>query len=240
MNALLTFVQGAFVVLTVVYLILFIRLFQRGVSLSPLAPEQKKRLVVRMVTGLGLWGVFVSGWSLSGMMGDFSKAPFNVAPVLIIPLIASVVFIFSKTVTTVLRHIPTQGILYLQSFRIFVELLLWGLFAASVLPVQMTFEGRNLDILTGLTGPIVGYLAARQKIGRTAVMLWNIAGLALLINIVAVAILSMPTPLRVFMNEPANTIVAHFPVSWLPGLLVPLAYTLHFLSLRQIATQKPD
>ena len=185
---------------------------------------------------LVLWALFVSIWSISGRMGDFSKFPFNAAPVLILPLIASIVFIFSKTAATVLRHIPVEHILYLQSFRIFVELLLWGLFAASVLPVQMTFEGRNLDILTGLTAPIAGYLAARQKMGRTALVFWNIAGMALLINIVTVAILSMPTPLRSFTNEPANTIVAYFPVSWLPGLLVPLAYTLHFLSLRQITS----
>jgi hypothetical protein len=233
MNALLTSIQVAFVALTLVYLFLFVRLFHLGISMSTRSPEQKKRLRVRIVISLILWILFVSAWSLSGIMSDFSKFPFNAAPVLIIPFIASIIFTFSRTTADILRHIPAEGILYLQSFRIFVELLLWGLFAASVLPVQMTFEGRNLDILTGLTGPIVGYLAARQRLSRTALVLWNIAGLGLLINIVAVAILSMPTPLRVFANEPANTIVTYFPISWLPGLLVPLAYTLHFLSLRQ-------
>jgi hypothetical protein len=36
------------------------------------------------------------------------------------------------------------------------------------------------------------------------------------------------------MNEPANTLVAKFPFILLPGVLVPLAYGLHILSLRQI------
>ena len=36
------------------------------------------------------------------------------------------------------------------------------------------------------------------------------------------------------MNEPANDIVTYFPMAWLPGLLVPLAYYLHFMSLRQV------
>lgn len=31
-----------------------------------------------------------------------------------------------------------------------------------------------------------------------------------------------------------NYIVTYFPVSWLPGFLVPLAYYLHFLSLKQL------
>ena len=39
---------------------------------------------------------------------------------------------------------------------------------------------------------------------------------------------------RYFINEPANTIVTEFPIIWLPGFLVPLAYGLHFLSLRQL------
>ena len=52
-----------------------------------------------------------------------------------------------------------------------------------------------------------------DKMPKIAVVLWNILGLGLLINIVAIAILSMPTPLRVFMNEPANTIVTEFHIS---------------------------
>ena len=97
----------------------------------------------------------------------------------------------------------------------------------------MTFEGRNFDILSGLSAIVVAVLITRNKISSSLVIAWNFAGLALLVNIVTIAILSMPTPLRVFMNEPPNTIVSKFPVIWLPALLVPLAYGLHFLSIRQ-------
>jgi len=55
----------------------------------------------------------------------------------------------------------------------------------------------------------------------------------LLVNVLVIAVLSMPTPLRVFHNEPANTLLAYFPYIYLPGVLVPLAYTLHIFSLRQ-------
>ena len=65
-------------------------------------------------------------------------------------------------------------------------------------------------------------------------MVWNILCLMLLINIVTIALLSAPVPFRVFMNEPANTIVTTFPFIWLPALLVPLAYGLHILSVVQI------
>jgi hypothetical protein len=66
-------------------------------------------------------------------------------------------------------------------------------------------------------------------------IVWNVMGLLLLVNIVTIALLSMPTPFQYFHNEPMNTIVLKFPFVFLPGLLVPLAYGLHFLSLRQLA-----
>jgi Na+-driven multidrug efflux pump len=114
------------------------------------------------------------------------------------------------------------------------------LFIIHVLPVQMTFEGRNLDVLSGITAPFIARFVAHKKISKTAAILWNLLCLGLLINIVIVAILSTPSPWRIFMNEPANTIVASFPVSWLPGFLVPLAYILHFVSLKQLLSKQPQ
>ena len=58
--------------------------------------------------------------------------------------------------------------------------------------------------------------------------------LLLLLNILAIAALSMPTPLRQFMNEPANTIIGEFSFIYLPGVLVVIAYSLHIFSLRQL------
>jgi hypothetical protein len=118
-----------------------------------------------------------------------------------------------------------------------VEVLLWALYASALLPIQMTFEGRNFDIITGVTAVLLttrlsGFMLL-DKLPRFVIILWNIMGLGLLINIVAIAILSMPTPFRYFMNEPANTIVTLFPISLLPAFLVPLAYMLHILSLRK-------
>jgi hypothetical protein len=72
---------------------------------------------------------------------------------------------------------------------------------------------------------------------RKLMIAWNLISLGLLINIVAIAIVSMPSPLRIFHNEPANTIVAEFPFIFLPTFLVPLAYGLHFLSLRKLTAK---
>ena len=69
-------------------------------------------------------------------------------------------------------------------------------------------------------------------------VVFNIMGMLLLLNILVIAILSMPTPIRYFMNEPSNTLVAQFPFILLPAVLVPLAYTMHIFSLRQLLAKQ--
>ena len=159
------------------------------------------------------------------------------AIVFVVPLVAILVLTFSRKLKDVLIHIPPDKIIRLQVFRVFVEILIWMLLIQNLLPIQMSFEGRNFDIMTGLSAPVVAWFVARKKWSPALTWAWNMAGLCLLLNIMLIAILSMPTPLRQFMNEPANTIVTIFPFIWLPGLLVPLAYALHFFSIRQISLQ---
>lgn len=204
--------------------------------------RKKKRYLRQVIISLVLWALFVSVWSASGKMSEFSMFPLNLMPVILIPVVVAIIFISSRNFGEILRHIPPANLIRLQSFRFFVEVLLWVLFVANMLPVQMTFEGRNWDILAGFTAPVIAVLAAKGRISPIGLVIWNVICLGLLLNIVAIAILSTPSPWRVFMNDPANYIVTYFPISWLPGFLVPLAYYLHFMSIRQMSLgiEHPD
>jgi hypothetical protein len=133
-----------------------------------------------------------------------------------------------------LHQIKPKWLIYLQSFRILVEIALWLLVRNGALPVQMSFEGRNFDVLTGLLAFPDGYYCFVKKTWPPVIaVLYNIVGLVLLLNIVTISTLSMPTPLRVFHNQPDSSLLTRFPFIYLPGVLVLLAYTLHILSLRQ-------
>ena len=126
-------------------------------------------------------------------------------------------------------------IVYAQSFRMIMEFILWLLYRYSIIPVQMTFAGRNFDILIGFTAPFVAYFCFIKKTWSPKVaLIWNFAGLLLLGNIVVVALLSTPYPFRVFMNEPANTLVFSFPFVWLPAFVVPFALLLHLISIKRL------
>jgi hypothetical protein len=119
-----------------------------------------------------------------------------------------------------------------QAFRIAVEIFLWLGSREGFVPPQLTWEGRNWDVITGLTAPVVAYFAARDRLPGPALWAWNIMGLALLVNVVTVAILSMPTPLRLFTDEPANRFVSTAPYVWLPIFLVQAAWFGHLLVFR--------
>lgn len=224
--------QIGFIVLTVVMYVLLLVELKKGIAATAWDDARKKSTFSKIVITLLTWTIFISGASISGVLSDFTKFPPRVVIVLVAPMIGLLTVLFSNSTREVLMNIPAKSLVGLQFFRVFVEILLWILFLQNLLPVQMTFEGRNFDVLSGLTAPFAAYFLANNRIG---LVVWNIFSLALLANILAVAVLSMPTPFRYFMNEPANTIVTTFPFIWLPGLLVPLAYGLSFLSLRQVA-----
>jgi hypothetical protein len=227
-----TLTSVGFIALTIImYVLVFLEL-RKGIGHTSWEQSRKKSLLNKFLFTIAGWTLLISVLSLAGVFSDFSKFPPRFFFVLIVPLITMIIVTRAAATREILFHIPAKNIVRLQVFRVFVEILLWMLFLQNLLPVQMSFEGRNFDVIAGLTAPFAAYFLANN---RTALVIWNLFSLGLLINIVSVAILSMPTPFRVFMNEPAGTIVTVFPFIWLPGLLVPLAYGLHFLSLRQLA-----
>ncbi|HXO77430.1 MAG TPA: hypothetical protein VN824_19385 [Puia sp.] len=182
------------------------------------------------------WAILLTVLSLSGFFADFSALPPRIGLAVLLPLPIVLIFAFSRTGTEWLRLVPPQRLVYWQSFRILVEIVLWVNYMRGLIPVQMSFEGRNFDVLSGLLAiPVAYYCFVRRSWPRWIVVAYNIAGLGLLLNIIIISVLSMPTPLRYFHNEPANTLLGHFPYIFLPGILVPLAYSLHILSLRQLA-----
>ena len=237
-NPLYLAAQAGFALLTIISISLFVFEFVKGLRFTNNDQRQKRIYIIRMAITLLLWCIFVSAWSISGKMADFSIFPFNLMPVVISPVIVAIFFIPAKSTGDILRHIPPENLIRLQSFRFVVEVLLWVLFIANLVPVQMTFEGRNLDILAGFSAPVVAVLVSKGGISKRGVVIWNLVCFGLLLNIVITAILSTPSPWRVFMNEPANYVVTWFPISLLPGFLVPLAYYLHFLSLRQMSMNR--
>lgn len=127
----------------------------------------------------------------------------------------------------------------LHIVRIPVELVLYWLFLHDAVPQLMTFEGRNLDILSGITAPVVYYFGfVKKKMNNTSIIFWNLICLGLLINIVTTAILSAPTPFQKLAFDQPNIGVFYFPFIWLPGVIVPLVLLAHLAVIRHLMKAK--
>jgi len=50
--------------------------------------------------------------------------------------------------------------------------------------------------------------------------------------------LSAPTPFRMIATDPPTTFIGSAPYIWLPAFLVPLAWVLHGISLRQLGSRR--
>lgn len=224
--------QIGFVLVTIIFIGWFLKELFVGINLSQL--QAKTKIRNRILIGLIAWLVLTSVLSLTGFLSNFSSMPPRMMIVLFIPLIVVIIALRSNALEQIVANIPERNLIRLQIFRVAVEILLWMLFVQNLLPRQMTFEGRNFDVVAGATAPFIAYLFSKNK---TVMIIWNFVGLGLLLNILTIAVLSMPLPFRVFMNEPSNTIVATFPIVLLPAFLVPLAYTLHLFSLKQLLSR---
>jgi hypothetical protein len=121
-----------------------------------------------------------------------------------------------------------------QAFRFPLELMLHRAYVEGLMPVQMSYSGFNLDILSGLSAIVVALQLARKPGSLVVARIWNAGANVLHANILAIAVLSTPTPLRVFHNEPANVWIAHAPWVWLPTVFVFAAIMAHVLVFRRL------
>ena len=116
---------------------------------------------------------------------------------------------------------------FLHSIRLPVEIVLFGLFTHQMIPELMTFEGRNYDILMGITAPIIGWLFIKQKVSRKTLLVWNIIGLILVLFILFNGILSSELPFQQFGFEQPNRGINYFPFVLLPATIVPIVIWTH-------------
>jgi hypothetical protein len=113
------------------------------------------------------------------------------------------------------------------------------LFTYKFVPQLLTFEGRNFDIISGLTAPIIYYYGfVKNKLNPKLILTWNIACLLLLLNTVANAVLSTPFKFQLFAFDQPNVAVLNFPFNLLPSFIVPIVILSHLAFIRSYVKRK--
>ncbi|HLP11399.1 MAG TPA: hypothetical protein VK177_05645, partial [Flavobacteriales bacterium] len=147
------------------------------------------------------------------------------------PLLAIIVTASTKGGRKFIDQLNPVGLAVMNSVRVPVEFTLLWLFMLGLVPETLTFEGRNFDIVSGATAPLVAWLMYRQKASKGLLLGWNLLCLGLVLNVVIHGILSAPSPFQQMNFDHPNIGVFLFPFSWLPGFIVPLVLFSHIAGI---------
>ena len=181
------------------------------------------------------WIIFQTMIGLSGFYSKTDGFPPRFLLMILPPLLLIAGLFTSSKGKRFLKGIDIQTLTLLHIIRIPVELVLFWLYLQKVVPIIMTFEGRNFDIISGLSAPIIYYFGFRKmKMSRITLLIWNFVCIGLLINIVSTAILSAPFPFQKFAFDQPNIAVLYFPFNLLPSFIVPLVLFSHLATIRQL------
>ncbi|MBN9298565.1 MAG: hypothetical protein J0I41_16280 [Filimonas sp.] len=195
------------------------------------AANKSKTVLVVSLAWLLLQGII----SMRGFYENTTTVPprfvFLVPPALLFILVLFV----TKKGRQFIDALNIKTLTWLHVVRIPVEIILYLLFVNKTIPQLMTFEGRNFDILAGISAPIIALIAfSGERVKKRLLLYWNIICICLLLNIVVNAILSAPLPFQQFAFDQPNIALLYFPFTWLPCYVVPVVLFAHLASVRQI------
>ncbi|WP_281542570.1 hypothetical protein [Maribacter aestuarii] len=185
--------------------------------------EKPKKLTLLII----IWSIIQSVLAYLGFYQFTDSIPPRFGLVLIPTTLLIIYGLLPKQQKWFFEKRETKVSTFLHSVRLPVEIVLFGLFTHKMIPELMTFEGRNYDILMGITAPIIGWLFMKQKVNKKILLIWNTIGLILVSFILLNGILSSELPFQQFGFEQPNRAINYFPYILLPATIVPIVIWTH-------------
>src|SRR6218665_756724 len=155
---------------TVATLFLFLRIIRKSSS------EVTKKKSIPVFIGLILWLILQAILTLNNVYNsNLLSLPPKIMLLGILPPILVIILLFATSKgRQFIDSLPLKNITYLNIVRIPVEIVLFWLFINKAIPELMTFEGRNFDILAGISAPIIAYLVfTKMKLNQNVLLIWN-------------------------------------------------------------------
>ncbi len=169
---------------------------------------------------LVFWLVVPAVLASRGALDRYSPLP---APALVLVgliTFGTAILAFSAFGSRIIAGVPLAGLVGYQVFRVPLEWVLHELYSEGVIPVQMTYAGRNFDVVTGVLAAALGLWLWAGHRTKWLVVVWNIMGLALLVNIRHDRDSLDPGPVPVLHERSAEPAPEHVPLcvaSHVPG-----------------------
>lgn len=229
------YISIIFALTTITTLLLFVNAIKNA------SQEETRKKANVIALGLIGWLIIQAVLSLQNVYNTNTYSlPPKIILLGILPAFLAILLLFTtKKGKQFIASLPLKNLTHLNIVRVPVEVVLFWLFINKTIPELMTFEGRNFDILAGITAPIIAYLGFRKtSVNRPLLLIWNFVCLGLLINIVLNALFSAPTPVQKFAFDQPNIAILYFPFSWLPTFIVPIVLLGHLISIKQLLNLK--
>jgi hypothetical protein len=226
-----------FIALPLVLVGLFIWGIARAWRLAGSSGAEAKRAAV--VGGVAAFA-WVSVTALAAASGVFREWTLTPPPFLglVVAVFALAFAIAFSRAGARLAALPLWALVAAQSFRLPLEVVMHRLAQHGIMPEQMSYTGRNWDVLTGITAVFVAGLIRAGIGGRRLALAWNVIGLSLLANILGVAVASTPR-FAAFGPDRLNVFITYVPFVWLPAVMVLVALAGHLVIFRALARPGP-
>jgi hypothetical protein len=182
-----------------------------------------------------LWMCVQSAVAFSGFYLVTSGLPPHFLLAVAPPVLLIAVLFATTSGRRFLDAMDLKWLVLFHSIRILVEINLYWLFLYKQVPALMTFEAGNLDILVGITAPVVWWVFSKGQIGRRGLLIWNAISLLSVLNAFGRAMLSAPFRFQKFAFDQPTIAIFTFPFILLPAFIVPAAILCHLAVFRKLS-----
>ena len=202
--------------------------------------RKSRNILMKYFLGLiFLWMFGIWLLTLNSFFLDFSARPIRVIFITLPPALTILILFSQRRGRALIKNMPLVSLTYIHLVRVPIELVLWWLSRYGLLPSALTFEGQNFDILAGVSAPFVAiFLIGKHKKQKIGAILWNLAGLMLVVNILFHGVRTTPYFWNVSISDIPNQAVLHFPFILLPAIIVPIVIFSHLASIYQLIFKK--
>jgi hypothetical protein len=152
------------------------------------------------------------------------------------PLVLILLILITKKGKKFTRRLDLRALHLLHIVRIPVELCLYWLSLRKAVPELVTFAGNNMDIITGITVPILFLTCFKGRSVRSVNLLfgWNIIGLVMLGSAVVNGLLSAPSIYQRLAFDQPNIAILYFPFIWLPSFIIMALLFSHLVMIKRL------
>ena len=187
----------------------------------------------------GIGGVVLTAWaaivSVAAWRGAFRVRDLESVPPIGIALVLALVCLGTcLALSPSLRRLLTrqEHLILLNLWRL-VGIVFLVLMAQGQMPALWALPAGLGDVAVGVAAPWVARDVQTDR-GRRRAVIFNLLGMADLVVAVGLGIMTSPGPAHVFHTQPTSEFATLFPLALVPAFLVPLAFTLHVVSLWQL------